>query len=84
MSEGTRRAVAWAAQAWGRTVHDVSRLSGGWTSTMLGLTGRAVADRCARDRLEQHLAAVLAESRVGGPTPANRLRPATEVEHSSG
>ncbi|MGZ4533974.1 MAG: phosphotransferase family protein [Nocardioidaceae bacterium] len=47
-------------------------------------TGRAVADRCARDRLEQHLAAVLAESRVGGPTPANRLRPATEVEHSSG
>ncbi|WP_250036713.1 phosphotransferase family protein [Paractinoplanes maris] len=57
-------AVGWAESAWQRRIVQVRRLTGGWTSTMLGLTGedgqRAVLRLMTRQPWRRHAAGLLA------------------------
>jgi aminoglycoside phosphotransferase (APT) family kinase protein len=58
VTETTIAAVAWAEQAWGRGIRDVSPLPGGWTSTMLLLTaddgGRVVLRLMTKEPWRTH------------------------------
>jgi aminoglycoside phosphotransferase (APT) family kinase protein len=67
-SARTERAVAWAAEQWGREVRRVDRLHGGWTSTMLRLTDadgdRAVLRLMTREPWRRHARELLAREAV--------------------
>ena len=71
MSPVARRSISWAEEVWGRPVRDVRRLSGGWTSTILGLTARdgerAVLRLMTKEPWRTHAAQLLGrESEVQG------------------
>jgi aminoglycoside phosphotransferase (APT) family kinase protein len=60
----TATGIRWAEAAWDRRVTRVRRLAGGWTSTMLGLTGengqRAVLRLMTKEPWRRHAAELLA------------------------
>ena len=78
----TVRAIDWAETTWGRRVADVRPLSGGWTSTMLGLTAsdgeQAVLRLMTRQPWRRHAAGLLTREAAvqsqlaGSPIPAPR------------
>jgi aminoglycoside phosphotransferase (APT) family kinase protein len=89
----TERAVAWAAERWGREVRRVDRLHGGWTSTMLRLTDadgdRAVLRLMTREPWRRHAPELLAreaevQALLAGSAVPVPVSLATDLDGSSG